>query len=179
MKKMPLDFYWISPDGSKILTHWLAGGYGYRHEQVKMILDHSDQDLVLIPFGDDVTVPELNSLEMKENFTKILKESNGQEFTIQTATILDYFKKIKESDDKFQELYLDFNPPYLAYDLRGTYDNRIEIKKLNRKAEVSLLNLETIAAVASMKGIPYPQQQTEELWKELLISQFHDTLGGE
>ncbi len=178
MKKMPLDFYWISPDGSKILTHWLAGGYGYRHEQVKMILDHSDQDLVLIPFGDDVTVPELNSLEMKENFTKILKESNGQEFTIQTATILDYFKKIKESDDKFQELDLDFNPPYLAYDLRGTYDNRIEIKKLNRKAEVSLLNLETIAAVASTKGIPYPQQQTEELWKELLISQFHDTLGG-
>ena len=62
--------------------------------------------------------------------------------------------------------------------LRGTYDNRIEIKKLNRKAEVSLLNLETITTVASAKGIPYPQQQTEELWKNLLIAQFHDTLGG-
>ena len=178
MEKMPLDFYWISPDGSKILTHWLAGGYGYRPEQVKMILDHSDQDQVLIPFGDDVTIPELNSLEMIEDLQKILKDLNKQAFTLQTATILDYFRTIKESDKTFKELKLDFNPPYLAYDLRGTYDNRIEIKKLNRKAEVSLLNLETIATVASAKGIPYPQQQTEELWKNLLIAQFHDTLGG-
>jgi alpha-mannosidase len=178
MEKMPLDFYWISPDGSKILTHWLAGGYGYRPEQVKMILEHSDQDQVLIPFGDDVTVPELNSLEMKENLQEILKILNRQAESYQTATILDYFKNIKENDRKFEEFNLDFNPPYLAYDLRGTYDNRIEVKLMNRKAEGSLLNLETIAAIASMKGVPYPQQQTEELWKKLLITQFHDTLGG-
>ncbi len=178
LKKMPLDFYWISPDGSKILTHWLAGGYGYRDEQVKMILDHSNQDQVLIPFGDDVTIPTLNTEEMKENLLNLLKDLKKQAYSIQTATILDYFRTINESDKKFQEFNLDFNPPYLAYDLRGTYDNRIEIKKLNRKAEVSLLNLETIAAVASTKGIPCPQKQTEELWKKLLITQFHDTLGG-
>ena len=83
MEKMPLDFYWISPDGSKILTHWLAGGYGYRHEQVKMILDHSDQDQVLIPFGDDVTIPELNSLEMIEDLQKVIGRNIGtrQAFT--------------------------------------------------------------------------------------------------
>ena len=178
MEKMPLDFYWISPDGSKILTHWLAGGYGYRSEQVKMILDHSDQNQVLIPFGDDVTVPELNSLEMKENLQNVLEKINRKGKKFQTSTIFDYFKESEESREKFQEFDLDFNPPYLAYDLRGTYENRIEIKKLNRKAEVSLLNLETIAAVASANGIPYPQMQTEELWKKLLITQFHDTLGG-
>jgi len=178
MNKMPLDFYWVSPDGSKILTHWLAGGYGYRYEQVKMILDHADQDQILIPLGDDVTIPELNSFEMKENLQKILNELNKKAFSIQTATILDYFRTIKERENKFQEVNLDFNPPYLAYDLRGTYDNRIEIKKLNRKAEVSLLNLESVAAIALTKGIPYPQQQTKELWKKLLITQFHDTLGG-
>lgn len=178
MKKMPLDFYWISPDGSKILTHWLAGGYGYRPEQVKMILDHSDHDQVLIPFGDDVTVPELDSAGMKEDLQKILKEIKRQAHTLQTATILEYFKIIDEKYEKFQGFNLDFNPPFLAYDLRGTYDNRIEIKILNRKAEVSLLNLETIAAIAAMNGIPYPQQQIRDLWKKLLITQFHDTLGG-
>jgi len=178
LDKMPLDFYWRSPDGSRIFTHWLAGGYGYRPEQVKMILDHSKYSQVLIPYGDDVTIPILNSAEMKEDLLRLLDDSGIEGGKFQTSTILDYFKAVIENQNEFPEVSLDFNPPYLAYDLRGLYENRIEIKKLNRMADCSLLDLEVISAIAFTHGVPYPKRAIGKLWKMLLFTQFHDTLGG-
>ena len=176
--KMPADFYWCSPDDSKILTHWLPGGYGYRPEQVKMAMDHSHLNQVLIPFGDDTTRPTMNTTEMVKDVQRELKDFAIPTNKLQCATILDYFKAIKHEKNDFQELNLDFNPPFLAYDLRGTYDNRIEIKKSNRKTELILINAETLASIALAHGLRYPKKKLDELWKKLLYTQFHDTLGG-
>jgi len=62
--------------------------------------------------------------------------------------------------------------------LRGTYDNRIELKKRNRLAEQALCSAECLAAIAFSKGRPYPRGALQELWEKLLFSQFHDIIGG-
>ena len=81
---------------------------------------------------------------------------------------------------------------------RGTYTSQAAIKKWNRRAELTMRDLELWAsAAASMaaghgkesvsgnntenaagSAYQYPAEQTERLWKETLLNQFHDILPG-
>lgn len=62
---------------------------------------------------------------------------------------------------------------------RGTYTSQALIKRNNRKGELSLREMEYWASLAqSTHHFPYPKQQAEKLWKELLLHQFHDILPG-
>ena len=41
------------------------------------------------------------------------------------------------------------------------------------------MDLELISVLAqNLKGIPYPKEELERLWKTVLINQFHDILPG-
>lgn len=84
------------------------------------------------------------------------------------------------------------------YGYRGTYTSQAAIKKWNRRAELTMRDLELWAsAAASMaaghgterisgnntenaagSAYQYPAEQTERLWKETLLNQFHDILPG-
>ena len=50
--------------------------------------------------------------------------------------------------------------------------------KCNRKIEYLLRELEFTAAAASFYGFQYPCAELEEIWKEVLLYQFHDILPG-
>ncbi|WP_019359931.1 alpha-mannosidase [Streptomyces sp. AA1529] len=69
------------------------------------------------------------------------------------------------------ELYLELH--------RGTYTSQAATKQGNRRAESLLHEAELWAATAAVRtGYVYPYARLEELWKTVLLHQFHDILPG-
>lgn len=61
---------------------------------------------------------------------------------------------------------------------RGTYTSQALMKKNNRQGEFLMHELELWSALASLKGLDYPASELEEMWKTVLLYQFHDVLPG-
>jgi alpha-mannosidase len=69
------------------------------------------------------------------------------------------------------ELYLELH--------RGTYTSQAKTKQGNRRSEHLLREAELWAATAAvLTGHQYPYQQLDQLWKTVLLHQFHDILPG-
>ncbi|HPN33115.1 MAG TPA: glycoside hydrolase family 38 C-terminal domain-containing protein [bacterium] len=175
---MPTNFYWRSPDGSEILTHWLAGGYDFSSKQLEINLAHQSSGHVLVPFGSDVArLPEKFDT-IKEKTKELLTPYGLADAEMHVVTATEYMNLIAASAQDLPRLDWDFNPPYRAADLRGTFDNRIELKKRNRAAEAWMFNAEVIATLASLNGSTYPAETMQHLWERLLFTHFHDIIGG-
>ncbi len=84
---------------------------------------------------------------------------------VEFGRIYDFFERIDRAN--LPVISGEFNPTFT-----GCYTTRIGIKKLIRKAENILFNLEALASHASL------EIDTESLWRELNISQFHDAICG-
>jgi len=178
MDSLPADFYYESPDGSRILTHWLAGGYSTNDAQVRAAVEHSRTAEVLLPFGSDVSRPTHDSSALRREMAERLGRLGINDPQLRVSSVLEYLEKLRATPRELPVLKLDFNPPKRAQDLRGTYDNRIEMKKRNRTAEQALYAAECLAAMASVGGHGYPQAVFERLWEKLLFTHFHDIIGG-
>ncbi|MCR5753859.1 MAG: alpha-mannosidase, partial [Acetatifactor sp.] len=61
---------------------------------------------------------------------------------------------------------------------RGTYTSQAKVKANNRKCEIALREMEIWSALALLKGKEYGYETASDLWKELLLHQFHDILPG-
>ncbi len=70
------------------------------------------------------------------------------------------------------ELYLELH--------RATLTSQHKTKQGNRRAEHLLVEAELWAATAAMRGLQssYPYTELDELWKQVLLHQFHDILPG-
>lgn len=175
---LPADFYCESPDGTRILTHWLAGGYSFDDAQVRAVVKHSHTLEALIPHGSDVSRPTEDSSAIRRDVAGRLSKLGIAEPRLRVSTALDYFAALRAQPDRLPVLRMDFNPPQRVQDLRGTYDSRIELKKRNRAAEQALYSAECLAALSSIAGHAYPHAALRQAWENLLFSQFHDTIGG-
>ncbi|AFK22758.1 glycoside hydrolase family 38 C-terminal domain-containing protein [Pyrococcus sp. ST04] len=62
---------------------------------------------------------------------------------------------------------------------RGTYTTNLRVKKLMAEAESILRSAEIWASIAHSLGVmEYPKQKLDNLWKRILLHQFHDVLPG-
>ena len=61
---------------------------------------------------------------------------------------------------------------------QGCYTSQANAKKWNRRIEELLHKIEWLGAVAFLKGVTYDRAKVEEIWKEVLLYQFHDILPG-
>ena len=69
------------------------------------------------------------------------------------------------------ELYLEIH--------RGTYTSQAAMKQGNRRSEHLLREAELWSATAAVRGLAdYPAEELEELWRIVLLHQFHDILPG-
>ena len=93
---------------------------------------------------------------------------------VKFANTIDCFDKIREDKDKLVrhkgELYLEKH--------QGTYTTQSNNKLGNRKIEFMLHNVEFLATIATLKGYAYPKEKLDEIWKEVLLYQFHDIIPG-
>lgn len=172
-------FMWKGIDGSEVLAHMPPEGT-YNSSAApraivkteKEFLDKgiSDKALLLFGIGDGGGGPGEEHLER----LKREKNLNGL-VPVTQEPALNFFKSIEKDKDKYKtwhgELYLERH--------QGTYTSQARSKRYNRKLEINLRELEFAAVLAHLiSGKEYPQQQLEDIWKEMLLYQFHDILPG-
>lgn len=92
--------------------------------------------------------------------------------------------KVSKSIDLFDDLqpYREIMPTHkgeLYYERhQGCYTSQANSKKWNRKMENTLHKVEWLGAMAKLAGKDYDHAQMEQIWKEVLLYQFHDILPG-
>ncbi len=171
-------FMWQGLDDSTVLVHMPPeGDYNsnatpYAFQKISNNYKEKEvSNIALMPYGigDGGAGPGEYHVEMAkrcENLRYIPK--------VKMASSDEFFDELQKGTDKFPEykgeLYLEKH--------QGTYTTQALVKKNNRKTESLLHFAEWIASVAKLKGKEYPQEEFEEIWKEVLLYQFHDILPG-
>ncbi|MGI6106433.1 MAG: alpha-mannosidase [Lachnospiraceae bacterium] len=169
-------FNWVGMDGTKV-TAFLPTSYTYTTDPAtiegvwKQRRQKRDLTAFLLPYGygDGGGGPTRDYVE----YCLRQKQLEGGEQVVMAGP-MDFFKDMEaEGGPKptwTGELYFSAH--------RGTYTTQALVKKLNRRCEFALHNVEFLSVLAAQRGLPYPKEQIEELWKEVLLHQFHDILPG-
>lgn len=194
--KIPYDtMRWRGIDGTEVLAHFITtvsigqdveenffttyNGIlhpdaimgGWERYQNK---DINNDILISYGYGDGGGGPTREMLEISRRMEKGIKgiPKVRQEFARK------YFEELEERVKDNKRLPVWEGEFYFEYH-RGTYTSIARNKRSNRKSELLLMDLELISVLAQQfKGIPYPKEELEKLWKIVLINQFHDILPG-
>ena len=174
-------FWWQGLDGSKILSYFCnelglgiepvaIANYAAKIETNHGIKDH----LWLYGVGDHGGGPTADMLNIGREW------SNSELFyELIPSSFRDYIDRLKTSNPNLptwhDELYLEFH--------RGTYTTKADQKLQCRQTEILLGNAEKYLAIASIlhkvtHHKSYPKQLLDQVWKGLLLNQFHDILPG-
>ncbi len=192
--RMPYDtFNWVGIDGTKLFTYFLtaqdkkrgedsaryttyvattdpacvAGAYD-RYSQKSL----TDKVLVTVGWGDGGGATTEKMLEKGRRLYSGLPGCPKVEFA-HASEYLSTLKKQTEGllPDWRGELYLEYH--------RGTYTSAAKNKLYNRKSENLLRLAETVFSVNALKnGALFPTEKWDELWKLVLLNQFHDIIPG-
>jgi alpha-mannosidase len=179
-------------DGTEIISHFVTtsdqGSTSYTYNgdtrpyAVKGVWDnYSNKDLnkdllISYGYGDGGGGP---NRDMIETITHINKLPGIPQVQVETAT--QYFRRLHETIEKNEmegylpiwdgELYLEFH--------RGTYTSQAYNKKMNRRMEFFLRDVEMLSVIAGqISQIAYDKETLLEAWKIVLCHQFHDILPG-
>ena len=169
-------FWWEGIDGTRVLSY-LHNDYSCTtnpatiltrwNERVQKDTTHPGR---LLPFGwgDGGGGPTRDHLE----FLRRLKDLEGcPKCHIDAPS--SFFKNL-ETDNLPRwvgELYFQAH--------RGTYTSQAKTKKGNRAGEFALREAEVWgAAAAAIAGFRYPLGAAEDLWRTVLLNQFHDVIPG-
>ncbi len=165
-------FHWQGIDGSTVLVHMPPeGDYNSRGAAdglLNGIKKYPERELntalLVYGAGDGGGGPGELHLELRER-EKDLRGLPRVEF----STAGDFFRALEKRDVEYThkgELYLETH--------QGTYTTQAKIKKHNRLVERMLHNAEALAVFAGDDSRPILQ----ELWREVLLNQFHDIVPG-
>ena len=169
-------FYWEGMDGTRV-TNFLPTSYTYKtnpaeaNEVWKNRSQKRDLEVFLFPFGygDGGGGPCRDHIEYIRRTTDLegsvqMKMCSPQEF---------FTEMDKQGGPKHTyvgEMYFSAH--------RGTYTTQALMKKNNRKGEFMMHDLELWSSLAALNGLVYPAKKLEEMWKVVLLHQFHDILPG-
>ena len=172
LNRFPCEsFLWRGMDGTEVLTHFFVT-HCYPdpetiHNAVAALQNKRDDDsrLAAFGYGDGGGGPTYGMIESARR-TMGLPGLPETEY----MSVSDYMKRLEKKSDRLPvydgELYLELH--------RGTLTQMHDIKRNNRKAEFALRDMEFMNVYA---GAP-ENERTDELYKTLLMNQFHDILPG-
>ncbi|HPO52914.1 MAG TPA: glycoside hydrolase family 38 C-terminal domain-containing protein [Clostridia bacterium] len=173
-------FKWEGLDGSTVYAHMLpentyngpargdylkAGEKNYAERKIH------NEAISLFGIGDGGGGPGFEHVE-RANRLHDIKGMPRYNF----GFAKDFFEKTFAEPDKFPhhkgELYLEKH--------QGTFTTWSDVKKMNRKCEFRLRNYEMLMALADGRGLELPigRDELDQIWKEVLLYQFHDILPG-
>ncbi|MCS4485174.1 glycosyl hydrolase-related protein [Gleimia sp. 6138-11-ORH1] len=170
---------WEGIDGSRIFTHFPpADTYGSDisganlHHAVNNFKNKGRANCSLLPFG----YGDGGGGPTREMIERISRYSNLQGApVVKMESPVDFFDKAIADQPQppvwVGELYLELH--------RGTLTSQIATKQGNRRNEALLREAELWATMAALNGVrDYPLAELRELWRNLLLCQFHDILPG-
>ncbi|MBQ8161739.1 MAG: alpha-mannosidase [Clostridia bacterium] len=190
--KMPYDtFLWRGIDGSEIFSHLittlgvgqpvsnffttyngmlhpdaLMGGWE-RYQQKEI----NNDILISYGYGDGGGGPTRQMLETSERMEKGIEGLPKVRQAFARTYFDELYERVRDSNRLPTwegELYFEYH--------RGTLTSMAQNKRGNRKAELALMDLETVSTLAS--AVPYPAEDLDAMWKTVLLNQFHDILPG-
>uniref|UniRef100_A0A3Q3FQ16 alpha-mannosidase n=1 Tax=Labrus bergylta TaxID=56723 RepID=A0A3Q3FQ16_9LABR len=173
-------FFWEGLDGSKVLTHFPPGNSyemkGKVEDLVKTVKNNKDKgranhSAVLFGFGDGGGGPTQLMLDRLQR----VQDTDGLP-KVQTSNPHRLFSQL-QSDSALLctwtgELFLELH--------NGTYTSQAQIKRGNRQCETLLHDVEIASSLALCRDrtFRYPVEKLQELWRLLLLNQFHDVIPG-
>ena len=188
MMQFASEFEWLSPDGTGLLTSYMANHYGagWALHQAKTLLDaeaaayQQFQSLapvaatrnVLLPVGADHVIPARWA-------TAVHRDWNSQYVwpRFVTAVPSEFFAAVRaeaaERDIWITPQTRDMNPVYTGKDV--TY---IDTKQAQRAAETAVLDGERLATLAWLAGADYPVASLDKAWRLLVFGAHHDAITG-
>ncbi|MBR4748619.1 MAG: alpha-mannosidase [Abditibacteriota bacterium] len=173
----PYDtFTWKGIDGTSVLSHfniihcWPSPDTFIGTWNNLKNKDNQDRRLVSYGYGDGGGGPMAEMIEVARRCADLEGCPTSSHTTVGA-----FMDSLAEREEPFPvwsgELYLECH--------RGTLTSISAIKKNNRRAEFALRAAELAGVIAEMKtGAAYPADRLEEMWKTLLMNQFHDILPG-
>lgn len=172
-------FWWEGIDGSRVFTHFPpVNTYNAQmlpSELARAARNYAEQGFgsrSLVPFGygDGGGGPTREMMERArrqsdlDGSPRVVVEAPSKFFTAAQA-------EYPDAPVWSGELYLELH--------RGTLTSQVEIKQGNRRCENLLREAELWSATAMVAGrSPYPYDELEEIWRDVLLNQFHDILPG-
>jgi len=183
------EFEWLSPDGSGLLTSYMANHYSAgwlaayhakdlraaeadAYEQFRQLSPVAATRNVLLPVGGDHVVPARWA-------TAIHRDWNARYAwpRFVTAVPSEFFAAVRaEAADR--DIWItpqtrDMNPVYTGKDV--TY---IDTKQAQRAAEAAVLDGERLATLAWLAGADYPAASLDKAWRQLVFGAHHDAITG-
>lgn len=174
------SFYWTGLDGSTVLAHMLPEStynspvrgdflkFGERNYEERNI---SSEAMLLFGIGDGGGGPGFEHIERAKRLEDI---KNMPKVKMEKSA--DFFKRFDNPKIPYPvyrgELYLERH--------QGTLTTQAMNKFFNRRCEILLRNYEILFVKANEKRIALPisKEELDEIWKEILLYQFHDILPG-
>lgn len=174
--KFPYDtFTWKGIDGSSVLSHFFTlhcwADPKSMTEQWNSVQhkDVQDRRLIAMGYGDGGGGPLKEMIEVSHR-VKDLEGCPKAEYINAGKFMKGIEEELEDIPTWDGELYLELH--------RGTLTSIADIKRLNRKNEVSLRDVELLCTMAKLNGDEYPKEELTKIWKEFLVNQFHDILPG-
>lgn len=172
-------FYWESPDGSRVLTHFPPADTYNGTCEVEELRYHaanyknSDRGLdayYLFGHGDGGGGPTTEMLETLRRTKNLFGVPKSQH-----RAPTHFFDRLERNTRSIPsvvgELYFELH--------RGVYTSQAMMKRGLRKSEQLLHDIELLGVLArDESGAVYPKERVDQLWKKLLLNQFHDILPG-
>lgn len=172
-------FRWQGIDGTQVLAHMLPEEtYNSPATPTYLKLLESNyrekgvcsEALSLFGIGDGGGGPSPSHLEHAkrvENLEGLVPYHQG--------LAIDFFKRISENQERYPlwkgELYFERH--------QGTYTSQSVTKQMNALCQNALHTVEWLSVLALVvKKQPYPKEELENIWKEVMLYQFHDILPG-
>jgi alpha-mannosidase len=184
-------FWWQAPDGSRLLTYF-PSDYANQIDPQKMARDSATYGPMMWKYNGGTNSAPAGGLDMmylygvgdhgggptRQDLDTALRWQKGDlvypQVNFSTATR--YFADLEKNKSELKiptwdgELYFQYH--------RGVQTTQSEEKHGNRQNEELVLNAEKVAAIESLFGATYQQQNLDIAWKDILFNQFHDILPG-
>ena len=171
------NFIWKGIDGSEVYacvppTHfitWNMPSQIQENWEAYQDKNQGGQTMSMFGYGDGGSGCTEEMIEVMHRFPKLsimpkTEHVSGQEFLEKN---LKNNKNLAKWDG---ELYLEMH--------RGTFTTKSQMKRYNRQLEYKLREAEIVSTLRHLKGAEYPHDEIRDIYKKLLINQFHDILPG-
>ncbi|MGH3158609.1 MAG: glycoside hydrolase family 38 C-terminal domain-containing protein, partial [Streptosporangiaceae bacterium] len=191
------EFEWISPDGTGLLTSYMANHYGagwaathrapdletamrQAHEQFRQLAPVAATPNVLLPVGADHVIPSRWA-------TGIHRDWNERYVWPRFVTALphEFFAAVRDETAQTGRWMTpqtrDMNPVYTGKDVTYT-----DTKQGQRAGEIAVTDAERLATLACLVSAShpaaapfgYPTESLDKAWRQLVFGAHHDAITG-
>ena len=188
--QFPAEFEWLSPDGSGLLTAYMANHYGAgwtlhtaadleaalaaAHTQFSSLATVAATPNVLLPVGSDHVIPARWVTDVGREWAK---RYVWPRFV--PAVPREFFAAVRAASEAAPSRYWimpqtrDMNPVYTGKDV-----SYADTKLAARAGETAVLEGERLATLAWLAGAAYPAESLDKAWRQLAYGAHHDAITG-